>query len=120
MATRDQHIAQFEHNVAVVQRLSDTEDFDWAVTALFCAALHLIQAYIVERNDGVASHGRRDRLMRSREEFRPVLGAYRTLRDYSEHARYECRQFSRQEFEGVRDGVFAQVVDYVRPLIGDS
>ena len=44
-----EHIAQAEKNEGLYDNLVGTEFNDWAVTALFYAALHYIDAYIVSR-----------------------------------------------------------------------
>lgn len=47
MPTEPEHLAQFHHNVTVAERLFESNDWDWGVTALFYASLHLVQAYFV-------------------------------------------------------------------------
>jgi HEPN domain-containing protein len=118
LAVEAQHLAQYEHNVAVAGRLASSGDFDWAVTALFYAALQLAQAYLVRSNVVVQSHAQRQRLMGSTDELRGVLDSYRTLRDYSEHARYECRSYTRGEFEAVQRAQFIPFVRHVQALLG--
>ena len=120
MAGASEHLAQFDHNLGVADRLADSSDFDWAVTAFFYAALHFTQAYLSTRDVIVASHGQRDRVMRNTAELVSILHSYRTLRDESEHARYECRSYSREEYETIRSTHFAMVVDHMRGLTGGN
>jgi hypothetical protein len=53
-------------------------------------------------------------------DLRPILHYYWVLKDNSEQARYECRTFSEDEFESLRDGSFAAVVTHLRSLLGVS
>jgi hypothetical protein len=118
LATEDQHLSQFEHNQAVAQRLALSTDFDWAMTALFYAGLHLMQAYLVRIGVTAETHIQRERQILMIPELSPLMDAYRMLRDHSEDARYECRAFSREEFEAIRGGTFASVVTHVQSLLG--
>ena len=120
MATVAQHLEQFERNLAVSSRLEASDDFDWAVTTLFYAALHLMQAYMIQHDLKADSHRRREQLMLAHSGLRIVVDQYRALRSLSEHARYECRRFSREEFESIRNGSFATVTTHLRSLLGVS
>jgi hypothetical protein len=73
----------------------------WAVTCLFYAALHYVNAHVSSHGQPVpADHGARDlgvsRFMRS------VYPAYRWLRTRSEAARYGMRHPGEQELEESR------------------
>lgn len=120
MPTEEQHLLQFERNREVAQRLSGTADYDWAVVALFYAALHLIQAHLIRTSGPVRTHSERNRRMLNNDDLKPAYDAYRTLRDHSETARYECRRFAQEEFEAIRDGAFATVRDHMEALLGDT
>ena len=119
MATEDQHLSQFLHNSEVAQRLATLADYDWAVTALFYGGLHLTEAYLVRRGVFAETHVQRERQMLMLPELGSMIDSYRTLRDYSEDARYECRRFSQQEFEVIRD-VFTDLVNRVQALRGTN
>lgn len=110
-------MAQFAHNADVAARLAVLADYDWAVIALFYASLHLAQAYLVRRGVFADTHVRRERQMLMLPELESVLDAYRTLRDRSEDARYECRRFSEQEYEAIRGSMFQRVVMHVQTLV---
>ena len=117
MATDEQHIQQFERNTVVAQRLTQFGDYDWAVIALFYASLHLVQTYLVRKGIDVRNHAQRNREIIRDDEVRLVYNSYRELRNYSEAARYECRQFSLEEFEVIRSGVFNSFVTHMRSLL---
>jgi hypothetical protein len=121
VATVDEHLDQFQHNLQVSQLLADAGDsWGWAVTALFYAALHLCQAYLRAQGLTVESHWARQREMRTSQELRPILHHYRALRMDSEEARYDCRRFSREEYESIRNGSFTTVTTHLRSLLGVS
>jgi len=118
LATEGEHLSQFEHNVRVADRLAAMRLYDRAVTALFYAALHLAQAYLVRMGEAAETHVQRERRVLLTPDLRPILHFYRTLRDYSEEARYACRRFNQEEFEVLRDRSFAAVVPHLRALLG--
>jgi HEPN domain-containing protein len=118
LATEAQHAAQSEHNLLVAGRLADADAYDWAITALFYAALHLLQAYLTRTGIHVTTHMARDRYMRAATDLLPILSDYRALRDASEHARYECRAFSGPEFLSIRDNAFLAITSHLRSLLG--
>jgi hypothetical protein len=118
VATTDQHRAQFEHNAAVATKLADSGDHDWAVTALFYAALHLCQVYLLRNALSAESHRQRERQILASSELRPILDQYKALRTHSEHARYECRPFSPDEFAAIHRGSFATVIEHLHSVLG--
>ena len=117
MATAAEHLAQSERNAAVAQQLAESADYDWAVTALFYASLHLVQAYLLRRGIRVQTHGQRIRQMMSLAELEPIVDSYRVLQTHSENARYECRNFSSSEFAAIRNGRYSQVLSHLRSLL---
>lgn len=99
MASSEEHLAQAEHNESTASALAGSGFYDWAATCLFYAALHWVQAYLVRRGQVPGSHRQREALMRTRPELRSIVDAYRVLKTDSESARYDCRRFSRDDFE---------------------
>jgi HEPN domain-containing protein len=118
LATEEEHFQQSLRNRATALRLSQSGDYEWGVIALFYASLHLVQAYFVRNGVPVQSHRQRDRQI-ALGELRPVFESYKALRIHSEHARYECRAFTREEFEAIQAGAFAAVVEHVQALLRD-
>ena len=118
MASVDEHLDQFEHNLSVSSRLEASGDLDWAVTTLFYAALHLVQAYIVRHGLPADSHRQREQQVLAHAELRQIADQYKALQNQSESARYECRRFSHEEFESIRNGSFATVTSHLRSLLG--
>lgn len=74
---------------------------EWAMTALFYCAVHEVQAFLVRKRQylhsvGVARLPRRhqDRLTVLHDHFPTLEPLYRSLKDWSEDARYECATFT--------------------------
>ena len=89
------HLAQARHNFRLYQMLKDEGEFlDWAVTALFYAALHLIQACLIDiaadAFDYPRSHEQRGSFIRRR--LNEIWSAYRFLQNQSNRARYHPDQ----------------------------
>ena len=116
MASKDEHLAQAAHNKRVAGNLAAAGDFDWAVTALFYSALHLIQAHLVEIGVDVRGHARRERFMQQISELEPAVDAFMSLRVLSENARYDCRSFTKPEFDDVEGTIYQGVVDSLAAL----
>jgi hypothetical protein len=114
LPTEAEHFEQFEHNARIAKRMADSADFDWAVTVLFYAALHLVQVYIVRKGVRVENHWERDRYILASAELRPILDSYRALRVHSENTRYKCRKFLQSEFDEIRNRNFVGVVEHLR------
>lgn len=109
------HQRQAQHNEAFVRSfdLDTTPYLDWVVTAMFYAALHLIDAYLATKDVHFSTHRGRDSLIWAVRELRPIYGAYRRLKHRSEEARYEGVDFKPQqvrcllskELREVKDGL---------------
>src|SRR6266849_5769348 len=89
------HLAQARHNLRLYQKLKDEGEFlDWAVTALFCAALHLIQACLIDiaadAFDYPRSHEQRDAFIR--RKLSEIWLPYNFLQNQSTRARYHPDQ----------------------------
>jgi len=97
-----EHVAQAKHNERFFAKVDLNEDSDWAVTALFYAALHYIGAYLAMVGcQDPGSHGGRLRLIRQDEQTRKLFKEYSRLKDYSENARYQGKRFSTTIVQGL-------------------
>ena len=106
-----------EQDEAVASRLADLGEPGWAVTLLFYAAMHLVQAYLVNRNPPPETHSAREALITRLPILRPLADDYRALKKYSELARYECEVYSIAQFAGLRDGRFRRISSQMRGLL---
>ncbi|MBM4033487.1 MAG: hypothetical protein FJ291_17125 [Planctomycetes bacterium] len=101
MATREKHLAQAGANRAFYEELLDRPQYrDWAVTALFYAAVHYVDAFLHPRHP--ADHGTRNHLIRTSPLLQPLYVKYRRLQDRSQDARYECYDPTREELVRMR------------------
>lgn len=93
MPSEQAHLTQARHNEAFVQSLDmqTTVYLDWAVTGLFYAALHYIEAFLATQGQHSPSHRSRDTVFRSFSQLRPIYSQYRTLKDVSMQARYQAQ-----------------------------
>jgi hypothetical protein len=93
---------------------------EWAVAALFYTAVHEVQAVIVrkqwkvQRKDGSWKFPEvhEERLRVINRECPQIEPDYRSLKQWSEGARYECRSFSKgnlQMAKGVLDRIVAEL-----------
>ena len=96
----DTYLAQADRNLSVADALSSGTpiSLQWAVTCVFYAGLHYVNAYLFHSALPIPStHPERDQcVMRS---MRPVYRAYRRLKTDSENARYALHQPTTAEFE---------------------
>ena len=61
---------------------------DWALTTLFYAALHYMDACPLPQDP--RSHQRRNECILARRDLNPAYPSYRLLEDKSRDTRYEC------------------------------
>ena len=91
--TRAQHLAKSRNNenFAAALHTATTAGREWAVTALFYAALHCLQAYFAARTDRIPiTHGHRSSAIQRDAAISGAYDEYRELSDLSRSARYDC------------------------------
>jgi len=75
----------------------------WAVTVIFYAAVHYVEAYFDLRyNRHHNSHKRRQRSIRNNGQLRRIYNLYRSLEDESRNARYDGKNFSPDDVEDLK------------------
>ena len=98
-------LAKYRHNKSFSEVFDQSRYPDWAITALFYAALHLVDA-VLERELGRTpdTHIRRSAWLHKAGMTRPIAGEYQRLRGLSEQARYdkESEQFSQEDVQAAR------------------
>jgi hypothetical protein len=102
LPTHPEHISQAERNERLAQSLKRGQDRDWAVTAIFYAAVHHIEAYF-DAVHGLhyTSHGRRDQAMIDESDLDAIYEDYRALEEVSKKTRYSCKVYSAEEIDKV-------------------
>jgi hypothetical protein len=90
MATSRDHWEQARGNEGFYEEIGADRSStpEWAMTALFYAALHYAQAAFVFLGVSPSDHTERKRALRT--TFRSVAPVYEALEDASRRARYEC------------------------------
>lgn len=91
MLTTREHLARARQDVKFAQSfdLKTTPYLDWVVTAYFYAALHLVDALLIEKeNIPGEDHTMRKEYVKTKSYLRGVRDEYRELKDHSEDARY--------------------------------
>jgi uncharacterized protein (UPF0332 family) len=89
----EEHLRQAAHNLRVAKELEKIA-LDWAVTAYFYVAAHVVRAYLSQRGERFGSHkgvrNRLETLVENGDLDKTILTDYLTLFDTSFEARYNC------------------------------
>lgn len=104
------HLQQAQHNETFFAGIDLRSYSDWAVTVLFYAALHYIDAYLAQAghlDPGV--HDVRDSLIRRYVPTRQVARQYFRLKNFSRTARYYGGRFFPADVTGLYRGEFETV-----------
>jgi uncharacterized protein (UPF0332 family) len=89
LPTKDQHIQKAERNEKFAKRIAEnTGYFDWAVTVLFYAGLHYIDAVLAVSRIDPHKHEERQDSIQKNDTLRRVYSEYRMLETLSRNARY--------------------------------
>lgn len=116
-----EHIAQAEKNERLYESLLGTEFNDWAVTGLFYAALHHIDAYFIRQTGARPSnHSSRNRLVDRTLNLSQIRRDYAELYNWSRNVRYDTFSVSTDEALYVRTEHFIPVYSHIRALLGIS
>lgn len=100
MPATQAHIEQAKSNERLAEHLARSPYADWRCTALYYAALHYIQAYFSGLNPPQVfeRHALRDEAIRLNRSLKAIRNDYRSLKDWSQDARYELRKPSVGDF----------------------
>lgn len=103
MASAARHLKQAMHNKQFAEELLNADPVeypDWAVTAVFYAALHYVNHFFV-RTTGWApdNHLLRSTSLNRCAETRAIRFAYETLRNRCDECRYLCMAIAPREVE---------------------
>lgn len=116
-----EHIAQAEKNERLYEVLIGTEFNDWAVTGLFYAALHYVDAYFVQQTSASPSnHRSRNHLVDSTRNLAQIKQDYAELYRLSLDVRYDLAVMSDVAVEEFRLKHFIPIRTHIRALLGIS
>lgn len=116
MPTTDEHRAWANHSEEVATLLQDTYP-EWAMTALFYAALHYVEAFFYAQQTAMNlpkhydDHASRNKAVQRR--MPKVWGSYQALYDDSFLARYKCYPFTTDDVRTSRDNDLEPIKQYV-------
>jgi hypothetical protein len=121
MPSKDQHYKKSKKNIDFYEDVVDTHP-DWAVTGLFYAALHLVDAWLATRTLPDVQHPERHEfrvnLIGKLGELKPIYANYRMLQDYGHRARYKMDAFSKENVKDTRKTVFDPIQKEIDKLLG--
>lgn len=111
MASKDAHLRQAAHNEELYSQLSNTKFLDWAVTGIFYAALHYVDAYLATKNIDPKyahppTHEVRTPLVATESNLKRIFPQYQWLKNRSEDARYRVKHFTQAEVKGLKENEF--------------
>jgi hypothetical protein len=96
--------------------LSTNIGVNWAITALFYAALHYVDAYLSSRGKREADHERREWVIQNDPILSEIWQPYRYLKHLSREARYEIAPYTEVEFRKAKQRL-QQVKKYILPRV---
>ena len=91
MPSKQEHITKAEGNAtfALSLELTSQPRIDWALVALFYAALHYVEAYLATQTVHLRSHTARDSVVAREPILKKIFSQYQDLKFYGFTARYE-------------------------------
>lgn len=90
MPLQSEHISKAERNEKFAGTVSKTAYLDWAVTILFYAALHYVDAILAISGIHPDSHTQRGDAIGTNATLLRIRGEYRILETLSQNARYRA------------------------------
>ena len=117
MPTSEQHRQKAEHNERASVDFEAGLYVDWAVTALFYAAVHWIDAYLVQYWPSPGNHADRFELMRRERAVRPIRALYQDLYQRSLDSRYNCEAFQIRDVQRLRQARFEPIRRHLEGLL---
>jgi hypothetical protein len=92
-------------------------DVDWAVTVLFYAALHLVEATLAPSVHS-PNHNARHQTVHLDPRLRPIYCHYCELYYRSLDARYDCISFGPLQAQHLYVTRYEPIKNHLRPLLG--
>lgn len=119
MPSTEQHLAKARHNEAFLATfdLASPEYLDWAVTAIFYAALHYLRAVMSKhRYTNISRYGDMDKAFERLQILKrnpQTYDAYRQLKDDSRAARYDMWEPRLPDVVDLRDDELKTLREFV-------
>lgn len=116
-----EHLLQARHNEEFFGSIDRGLYSDWAIIALYYAALHYIDAFLATvRILDPGGHAVRDPEIRQRPELQPISHHYFRLKNRSQSARYYCARFRQGELERCHRDDLGGIKAALLPLLSSS
>jgi len=93
-----EHISKAERNEKFAETVAKTAYLDWAVTIIFYAALHYVDAILAASSIHPDNHTQRDDAIGTNATLLKVRSEYRTLETLSQNARYRAMKIDGNDF----------------------
>ena len=95
MPAKHEHVAKANGNETFARSLplDSQAGIDWALVAIFYAAMHYVEAYLALSNTHLRSHTTRDNAVGRDSNLRKIFHEYQDLKYFGYNARYEPPQF---------------------------
>ncbi|HEX7360918.1 MAG TPA: hypothetical protein VF283_10540 [Bryobacteraceae bacterium] len=118
MPSKAEHIAKAEGNEAFASEMPLTRqpNIDWALVAIFYAAVHYVEAYFSLSGTHLRSHTTRDRYVGRDPKLKPVFREYSNLKYYAYNARYEATNFKPLEVTEIALPALDKIKAQLKPL----
>lgn len=119
MPTKDQHVTKADGNaeLALSLALDNQTKIDWALTILFYAAMHYVEAYLAKANVHLRSHTTRDNAISRDSSLRKIFKEYADLKFFGYNARYEVFGFKTTDVTDKAAKHYATIKAHLTPLL---
>ena len=114
MPQRHEHLIRAQENEKLASALRPKFPVcaDWAITILFYAALHYIDAFLAGKNLHPLNHDARDKQVEQNGSLTDIYDDYRRLKDLSRAARYEIACYPPEAVE-MANGRLARIKEHL-------
>ncbi len=118
MPNQTQHLKKATENesLAASLNLAVPAASDWAITMLFYAAVHYVEAFFSKTGQHLKRHKLRVNAIQANPKLRPIYLDYRELQTYSETARYQAVFFTAADVVPVKKHL-ENVKNLLTPLL---
>lgn len=106
---RPAHLNQAAHNETFFGEVDHAERSDWAVTVLFYAAVHYVDAHLAKKSENPGNHYERNRCILDDPTAKGVFKQYERLRQRSRAARYDGARYTLPEIDALKTGDLKQI-----------
>jgi hypothetical protein len=117
--TKEEHVTKADGNatLALSLKLDNQTRIDWALTILFYAALHYVDAYLAKSHVNLRSHTTRDNALGRDKHLRPIYKQYSDLKFFGYNARYEVFGFKATDVTDKAEKHYDAIKAHLQPLL---